>query len=382
MPCGAQERANSHIARRKPRLARPSLFRGLISGPHFGASFRGVISGANLQTYAVETQTMSQTRTRFAAALTAGTLLVTLQACTTVAEDAAPIAAAEPVAAPVVESAVELAVEPAFEPAGPALWKVADEDTTIYLFGTVHALPENIDWFRGPIASALESSGTLVTEVPSGFEQDPALQQTIMGLAMLPADESLRDQLDPEQRASYEAAMTSLDLPVGAFDRFEPWFAGVNLAMLPLLKAGYTPGSGVEKVVEGRAPATVTRDALETADFQLGVLDSLPRQSQVDFLIATTDMIDEVVPMMNQLLTEWVEGDTDQLGELMNANLADPVLAEALLYSRNRNWSDWIQQRLDTPGTVFMAVGAGHLAGTNSVQDYLAERGLTATRVQ
>lgn len=325
---------------------------------------------------------MSQTRTRFAAALTAGTLLVTLQACTTVAEDAAPIAAAEPVAAPVVESAVELAVEPAFEPAGPALWKVADEDTTIYLFGTVHALPENIDWFRGPIASALESSGTLVTEVPSGFEQDPALQQTIMGLAMLPADESLRDQLDPEQRASYEAAMTSLDLPVGAFDRFEPWFAGVNLAMLPLLKAGYTPGSGVEKVVEGRAPATVTRDALETADFQLGVLDSLPRQSQVDFLIATTDMIDEVVPMMNQLLTEWVEGDTDQLGELMNANLADPVLAEALLYSRNRNWSDWIQQRLDTPGTVFMAVGAGHLAGTNSVQDYLAERGLTATRVQ
>ena len=312
---------------------------------------------------------MTQTRTRFATALTAGTLLVTLQACTTIAEDTASVATTAPAAAPA-------------QPTGPALWKVADDDTTIYLFGTVHALPEDIDWYNGPIATALGSAGTLVTEIPSGFEQDPATQQATLAMAMLPEGQSLRDQLDPEQRASYEAAMTSLELPVGAFDRFEPWFAGVNLAVLPLLKAGYAAESGVEKVVEDSAPAGATRDALETVEFQLGMLDGLPLQSQVDFLIATTDMIDDVVPMMNQMVTEWVEGDTEELGVLMNASLADPVLAEALLYSRNRNWADWIQTRLDTPGTVFMAVGAGHLAGTNSVQDYLEERGMTVTRVQ
>ena len=32
---------------------------------------------------------------------------------------------------------------------GPALWKVADKDTTIYLFGTVHALPKDVPWMRG-----------------------------------------------------------------------------------------------------------------------------------------------------------------------------------------------------------------------------------------
>ncbi|OBX20196.1 hypothetical protein A9995_00195 [Erythrobacter sp. QSSC1-22B] len=315
---------------------------------------------------------MTKTTHRLATALTAGTLLVTLQACTTVADDTASVATTAPA----------VATAPVAAPAGPALWTVADDDTTIYMFGTVHALPEDIDWYSGPVATALGSSGTLVTEIPTGFEQDPATQQAVIAMALLPEGESLRDQLDPEQRASYEAAMTSLELPVGAFDRFEPWFAGVNLAMLPLLKAGYTPESGVEKVVEERAPEGASRDALETVEFQLGMLDGLPLQSQVDFLIATTDMIDEVVPMMTQMLSEWVEGDTEALGELMNANLADPVLAEALLYSRNRNWADWIQQRLDTPGTVFMAVGAGHLAGDNSVQDYLAERGMTVTRVQ
>ncbi|MBU2341297.1 MAG: TraB/GumN family protein [Alphaproteobacteria bacterium] len=311
---------------------------------------------------------MTQTRIRLAAVLTAGTLLVTLQACTTVAEDSAAATAAAPAA-------------PA-QPAGPALWQVADEDTTIYLFGTVHALPEDIDWYSGPVATALGSSGTLVTEIPSGFEQDPANQQKIIGMAMLPEGESLRELLDPEQRASYEAAMTSLDLPVGAFDRFEPWFAGMNLAVLPLLKAGYAAESGVEKVVEQRAPEGATRDALETVEFQLGMLDTLPPQSQVDFLTATTDMIDEIVPMMNQMLSEWVEGDAEALGALMNANLADPVLAEALLYGRNRTWAAWIDERLDTPGTVFVAVGAGHLAGTHSVQDYLEQRGTTVTRIQ
>lgn len=312
---------------------------------------------------------MTQTRTRFAATLTAGTLLVTLQACTTVADDTASVVATAPAPA-------------AVQPAGPALWKVADDDTTIYLFGTVHALPEDIDWFSGPVATALGSSGTLVTEIPSGFEQDPGTQQSIMGMAMLPADDNLRDQLEPEQRASYEAAMTALDLPVGAFDRFEPWFAGINLAMLPLLKAGYAAESGVEKVIEQRAPAGATRDALETVDFQLGMLDALPHQSQVDFLIATTDMIDQVVPMVDQMVTEWVEGDIEALGELMNANLGDPVLAEALLYSRNRNWAAWVDERLDAPGTVFVAVGAGHLAGEKSVQAYLTERGFAVTRVQ
>jgi uncharacterized protein YbaP (TraB family) len=34
------------------------------------------------------------------------------------------------------------------------------------------------------------------------------------------------------------------------------------------------------------------------------------------------------------------------------------------------------------PGTVMVAVGAGHLAGSDSVQDFLMKRGLTVSRVQ
>ena len=59
-----------------------------------------------------------------------------------------------------------------------------------------------------------------------------------------------------------------------------------------------------------------------------------------------------------------------------------PILTERLFYARNANWAAWIDDRLDTPGSVFMAVGAGHLAGEKSVQDYLAERNISVTRIQ
>ncbi len=86
--------------------------------------------------------------------------------------------------------------------------------------------------------------------------------------------------------------------------------------------------------------------------------------------------------MLDLMVQEWLEGDADGLAELMNSDLTDAVLAERLLYSRNRSWAEWIKDRLDAPGTVFIAVGAGHLAGEQSVQDDLCEAGLAVKRIQ
>ena len=265
---------------------------------------------------------------------------------------------------------------------GPGLWKVADEDTTIYLFGTVHALPESVEWYQGPIESALAASQELVTEIPDGAAKDPAAQQMVMAKALLPADESLRDILSEPDRTSYEIALTRLGLPPAAFDRFEPWFAGMTLAVVPLMQAGYTAESGVETKLEELAPADAARGALETLEWQIELFDTLPVESQLAFLMASADNIDEVVPMMDRMVAEWLEGDADGLAALMNEGLTDPVLADALLYQRNKRWAEWIDERLDRPGTVFIAVGAGHLAGRDSVQDYLTRSGLAVTRVQ
>ncbi len=199
---------------------------------------------------------------------------------------------------------------------------------------------------------------------------------------MLPEGQTLRALLSAEQRASFEGAMTKLGLPVEAFDKFEPWFAALTLATIPMLKAGYTMEAGVENAIEGKAGPQIKRDALETVDEQLELFDGLPMAAQITYLTEVADEVDEVVPTLNAMVAAWAKGDADGLARLMNEELDDPMLADRLLYARNRDWAGWVETRLADPGTVFVAVGAGHLAGTNSVQDYLGKEGLTVTRVQ
>ncbi|MFZ1743698.1 MAG: TraB/GumN family protein [Pontixanthobacter sp.] len=269
------------------------------------------------------------------------------------------------------------------EPAstGPALWKVADDDTTIYLFGTVHVLPKETVWYEGKIATALQSADSLVTEIYIAPDMQAAAGAAFMTKGTLPEGESLRDLLTDDQKASYEASMAKMGMPAATFDRFEPWLAAVNISMIPLLKAGYSPESGVEKVLETEA-ATKSRGELESVELQVDLFDGLPMDSQIAFMLDAAANADQVVPMLDTLIGEWAAGDAEELGKLMNDGFADPVLAQTLLYNRNRNWAEWIDTRLDTPGTIFIAVGAGHLAGKDSVQDALAARGIASTRIQ
>lgn len=264
---------------------------------------------------------------------------------------------------------------------GPALWKVADADTTIYLFGTVHALPEGVDWYKDDIAAALTSSDTLVTEIRMDKESEAKMQTLAMQTAMLPEGTTLRSLLSEEQSAAYEAALGELGLPAPSFDRLEPWMAGLTLTMLPLMQQGYSPDAGVEKVLLGKVP-NKPQDALETIEFQLGVFDGLPQDKQVEFMMAAVEGMDEVKETLDRMVAEWIEGDADDLAAIMNEGLDDPKLADALLYSRNANWTNWIINRLEEPGSVFIAVGAGHLAGEKSVQDMLSKRAYYVQRVR
>ena len=265
----------------------------------------------------------------------------------------------------------------------PALWKVADEDTTIYVFGTVHVLPDDVDWYSGPVKTALDESSTLVTEIDMSPEALAEIGPMIQQIAILPEGTSLRGMMSEEQRETYEAAMASLGVPPEAFDNLEPWFAALQLSNIAFAKAGFQPQNGTETVLEATVGDTKGRDALETPRYQFSIFDELPMDAQIDYLVETAAEIDTLGPMLDEMIAEWAEGDVEALGHLLNDALqSDPVLAERLLYARNANWAVWIDDRLDTPGTIFMAVGAGHLAGTNKLQDLLAERGIQAVRVQ
>jgi len=265
--------------------------------------------------------------------------------------------------------------------ARPALWKVADADTTIYLFGTIHALPEGVSWYDGAIKAAFERSGELVTEI---VRPEPAqMQALILAKARLPQGKTLRKQMTPEDRAGYEAALAGLGLPLDAFDAFEPWYAAIGLATLPLARDGFATRYGVEETLDARAQALRQRHvALETAEYQLGLFDALPPDAQERYLNQVVAQLPTIKTQLGRMVAAWEAGDADLLAGLINEENDDPVLLRTLLTDRNRAWAGWIRKRMDSPGTVFLAVGAGHLAGSGSVQDQLAGLGLPAQRLQ
>ncbi|UAB77113.1 TraB/GumN family protein [Erythrobacter sp. SCSIO 43205] len=267
-------------------------------------------------------------------------------------------------------------------PEGPALWKVSDEDTTIYLFGTVHVLPKELVWYDAEIDAALNASDTIVTEIAMDPATEAKQQMLAQQKGVFTDGTTLRSLLSEEQKAAYEAALANLGAPANAFDPLEPWLTTLTLTFIPLMQQGYDPNSGVEKVIMSKA-GEQSLSALETIEFQLDMFDTMPMDKQVTFMMEAVEAMPEVKATLDSMVARWAEGDAEGLAALMNDDLSDPLLADTLLYSRNENWADWIEDRLEsTPGTVFMAVGAGHLAGEKSVQDYLEAKGIQSARIQ
>ena len=265
--------------------------------------------------------------------------------------------------------------------ARPALWKVSDADTTIWLFGTIHALPKGVNWLNGPVAKALDGSQVLVTEIPDTPPE--VLQGVILKTALLPKGKSLHAMLSARDAALLDKTLKSYGLPPAAFDQYEPWFVSVTLATLPLAKSGYSPEDGVEAQLAAKAKADGRqRQGLETAEYQLGLFDSLPVKLQIHYLHEVLTSLPSLPAELRRLLTYWSAGDPVKLAQLINADEDDPQMAKTLIYDRNHAWANWIANRLNQPGTVFIAVGAGHLAGPRSVQDQLGRLGLRVTRVQ
>ncbi len=265
--------------------------------------------------------------------------------------------------------------------ADPAIWVVKDADTTIYLFGTIHLLKPDLVWFDDAVKTAFDASDELVLEM---VEPDAAtMQQGIMARAVASDGIALRERLDDAQRARYDAAMTEIGIAPATFDRFKPWAAAITLSTMPMQKLGFDPDTGVEKIVTTGAKSEGKKiAAVETFDEQIGFFDSLPVGDQIAFLMATIDGLPDVAKEIERMERAWATGDIADLAALLNEGLkATPTLGKILLADRNARWAAWLDERMKQPGTVFMAVGAGHLAGDASVQAYLAKRGIVATRI-
>jgi len=265
--------------------------------------------------------------------------------------------------------------------AEPALWAIKDHDSTIYLFGTVHALKPDVRWRTDKVGKALAESRELVVEVV-GADDVAAMQPLVAKYGLDPAS-PLSRKLGEKDFARVAEAAKAAGVPAQALEPMRPWLVSVTLAIVPLLQAGYDPAKGVEALLTADAKAAGKLvGGLETLEQQVRFFADLPQPVEVGMLRSTLDDVAEGPAMLDRLVAAWSAGDQKGLEEAFIGDMRAkyPEVYKVLIAQRNADWARQLKAKLAGSGVSFVAVGSGHLVGPDSVQAELAKLGVKTER--
>lgn len=266
-------------------------------------------------------------------------------------------------------------------PAKPAMWKLSDPDTTIYLFGTVHILPKDTAWRTDRFNQTVSSAQELVLEI-ADQDDKTALAEVYRRLAVSPGLPPVLERVPADKRAQMQAMIEKSGLKPAQLDGFETWAVAITLGASMYKDIGASAEQGVENSLRSTFNGKPV-SGLETTEQQLGYFDKMPEQTQRKLLVSMVEDATSASADFQKMVRAWSSGDTGAIAKTFDDELKKaPEIAKVLIDERNANWVGWLKTRLDKPGTVLVAVGAGHLAGRGSVVDLLQKQGLKVQRVQ
>lgn len=275
--------------------------------------------------------------------------------------------------------ALALAAAPLSASAEPALWAIRDKDSTIYVFGTMHVAKPG--WRSSKIDEAFAKSGELIVEaVPP---DSPAESQALLQRLGLQTDGGLSTRLTEEDRGRLAARAQSLGVSPTALERMRPWLAAVSLGGAAAVRAGWNPANGDDAWFLSAARAAGKRvSALETTEQQLRMLADTPEDVQLAALSRTLEQLDQATDQVSATYAAWLSGDIERLqAEAAKTRVGrDAVVDERVRTARNRAWADELARKLERDGVTFVAVGAGHLVGSDGVLELLSRRDIHIER--
>ncbi len=267
----------------------------------------------------------------------------------------------------------------------PALWKLEDEDSQIWLFGTVHVLDPTLQWRTDKVSKAFDAADTLITEAPTNEADQSVMQQLVLKYGVDQTGRSFLAELSPEADANFTKILQSMGQTEAAkanFAQLRPWLVGVTLQVMQIQMRGGTPDAGVDNILWQEAKAKGKQQAyFETLEEQMQIFGALSREDELYFFEAGLKQMVEEPELLDEIVALWVTGKNDELGVRMQETMVGmESLYDAMLTHRNARWAKEIKTLMDGEGTYFIAVGAGHLSGDTSVQELLRAHGLTAVR--
>jgi uncharacterized protein YbaP (TraB family) len=224
------------------------------------------------------------------------------------------------------------------------------------------------------VDGALADAGTLVVEVAALGDGDAAADafDAVSTTAGLPP---LLQRVPAAERPALAEALGRAGLDEADLARTESWAAALLIANGA--REGET-GNGVDRALLAKGLPVVS---LESHAVQFAMFDRLAEADQAVLLSQAARDAGSETEL--RLAEAWLTGDLAVLKREMEGGiLADPELRRALLTQRNQAWAERVAALLGQRRRPFVAVGTGHMLGSEGLPALLAARGYSVRRIQ
>lgn len=268
--------------------------------------------------------------------------------------------------------------------AKPAIWRLERGDASLYLLGSVHLLPDNINWYGGSIEQIVNDADEVVFEVHLTPEKESRSTQIVLANGIFQNGDTLNNHLEPEEYETLISLAQSYGIPGSAISSFKPWYASIVLSVSAIVKQGWNPNSGVDKSIEKIAAVqNKTISELETVEFQMSTLYDHPLDVQAAMLKDTLVQLKDINAVTLEMVDAWASGDAER----MNVAFLEPMklqeeIYEKLVLQRNSNWIPVIEKLFAKDQVTLVVAGVAHFIGDDGVIGMLEEKGYKVIRVQ
>ena len=273
------------------------------------------------------------------------------------------------------------------------LWKISDENSSVWVLGSIHLADSTLYPLDPVIDSAFAHAEELAVELNMNDEEvvkEVGEQSAAQGSL---AEGKLRDLLPENMWKTVDSLCAAWNIPIEMFEKMRPWLVAMTLSSYAFIHAGLNPDYGIDYVLLDRA-ATDGKAivGLETAEEQIDALAGTTESDSagIYYLRTTLREIAGVDSIVTNLIRAWKMGDDEMLHSLLDKD-DDESLSEDSKYkdeyeqrvyvNRNAKMAESIAKFLSEDRNVFVVVGVAHLAlEKDNVIETLRKRGLKVER--
>lgn len=260
------------------------------------------------------------------------------------------------------------------------LWRIDGNNlsTPSYIYGTIHLISRDDFHFGQQLKHTLVNADKIAFEIE--LDQS-AMMKAAMGM-FFKGDTVIGDFLTPAQMDTLSAFFQDT-LGVSAmewmsYQKMKP-FALSQLYLTSML--GEAPLSFELEFKTIADSLGIPILGLESVEDQLAVIDGMPMERQIDMVMSSVHEYGTAAEDFGQLVDYYKRQEIDSLYQLMSVDYDEIMeFSDSFLDQRNQNWIPVIES-LIAEGSVFIAVGAGHLPGDQGVIQLLKEAGYTLTPI-